>query len=209
MHVLVVDYGMSNLGSIRRALEECGANVKISDLPNSVAYASSIVLPGVGAFPDGARRLHESGWTETLRSSVGKGIPLLGICLGMQLLATKGFEGGESEGLDLIPGEVRCLTPVEGNERLPHVGWNELEKEPERDELGLLDGISEGSDFYFVHSYHFVPSFLSDVVAWTPYCGGIASVVARARCFGVQFHPEKSGYYGFRLLQNFLSVGVK
>ena len=209
MRVLVVDYGMSNLGSIRRALEECGGDVTISQTPSALTDASSVVLPGVGAFGDGARRLRESGWREALHASVGRGIPLLGICLGMQLLATRGFEGEESEGLDIIPGEVRRMIPLTPGERLPHVGWNELRKTPEGERSPLLAGIPDASDFYFVHSYHFAPESISDTAARTPYCGGFSSVLARGRCFGVQFHPEKSGHYGFQLLRNFLSVGVE
>ena len=208
MRVLVVDYGMSNLGSLRRALEECDADVVVSHDPHFVPSVSSIVLPGVGAFPDGAERLFQEGWFDFLRSAVDDGIPLLGICLGMQLMATKGFEVKEATGLNLIPGEIRRMVPCSRDERLPHMGWNEIRKTSGCPEIPLLDGIPSSSDFYFAHSFHFIPDDSATVAAVTPFCGEVVSVLSRGRCFGVQFHPEKSGYLGFRLLRNFLSVGI-
>ncbi|MDT8903909.1 imidazole glycerol phosphate synthase subunit HisH [Anaeroselena agilis] len=203
MHVLVIDYGMSNLGSIRRALEECGASVVVSDDPRDIQNASHIVLPGVGAFGDGMRNLNDQGWTEKLRQTVREdGIPLLGICLGMQLLADKGHEGGEHAGLGLVPGEVRRFVATADHERIPHVGWNEIKRTADSP---LLDNIGDGTDFYFVHSYHFVAGEQRCVLATTPYCGTFHAVVAKDNVFGVQFHPEKSGPMGFRLLSNFLN----
>src|SRR4029077_2282462 len=153
--VTIIDYGMGNLGSLRRSLEECGGNPHISNNPDDLHLAERIVLPGVGAYPDGMTHLREVGWIPAIQDAVIKRkIPLLGICLGMQLLASKGFEAGGALGLDLIPGEVPRLIPQNPDARIPHIGWNEvLIQKPDP----LFEGIPHATDFYFVHSYHFVP----------------------------------------------------
>lgn len=202
--VLIVDYGMSNLGSVQRAFEECGADVFVSDAPSDCAQASRIVLPGVGAFADGMAALEAGGWTTALRTAAqDENVPLLGICLGMHLLADKGFEGGETPGLGLIAGEVHRLTADSPETRIPHMGWNEAHHSCVHP---LFTGIPTGADFYFVHSYHFIPDHPGDIVASTPYCGSFASVVARGNVCGTQFHPEKSSRYGFQLIRNFLAL---
>ena len=203
MAVLVIDYGMGNLHSVQRAFEECGADVMVSDDPRSLKTASHIVLPGVGAFPDAMRSIRKMGWYEAIRQEAfEEHIPLLGICLGMQLLAEVGHEGGENEGLGLIPGEIRRLVPDCNESRLPHVGWNEVHQLAPNP---LLDGIPDGTDFYFVHSFHFIPADGSFAVGRTPYCGGFVSVVMNKKVYGVQFHPEKSQKSGFRVIHNFLA----
>ncbi len=204
MSVLIVDYGLGNLGSIRRSLEECGASVRVSGDPEALLAASRIVLPGVGSFGDGMSNLRRMGLAPALRAAAGQDrIPLLGICLGMQLLADRGYEGGETEGLGLLPGEVRRLEPGDPSERIPHVGWNEVYR---TGNSPIFDGIPDGSDFYFVHSYRFVAGSAGNVLATTPYCRGFASAVGAGNVLGVQFHPEKSGRPGFRLLNNFLKL---
>lgn len=203
-NTLIVDYGMGNLGSVKRALEECGATVFISDDPVNCARADHIVLPGVGAFSDGMAALSGGGWVDALRTAVQTdNIPLLGICLGMQLLANKGVEGGDTDGLGLIPGEVSRLVADSPETRIPHVGWNEVHHGGNH---RLLNGIPTGTDFYFVHSYHFIPGGSDDILAATPYCGSFVSVVARGTVCGTQFHPEKSSRAGFQLLRNFLAL---
>lgn len=203
MQVLVIDYGMGNLASVRRAFEECGATVLVSQDPADLASAERIVLPGVGAFPDGMGHLEAAGWPARLRTVLANpGVQLLGICLGMQLLADLGHEGRTTRGLGLIPGEVPRLEASGGDSRIPHVGWNEVH--PARPDP-LLAGIPAGTDFYFVHSYHFRPATAADVIATTPYCGGFAAVVGRGNVRGVQFHPEKSSRPGFQLIRNFLA----
>ena len=203
MSVVIVDYGMSNMNSIQRALEECGApNPIATDNPKDIRTADRIVLPGVGAFGDGIEHLKAQGWIEVIREEVLENkIPLLGICLGMQLLASKGFESGQHDGLDLIPGNVKKLEPVEENEKIPHVGWNEVHYSRDNH---LFNGIPDGRDFYFVHSYHFVPDDPKDIIGTTPYCGGVVSAINRGNVFGTQFHPEKSIPSGFELIKNFL-----
>lgn len=202
--MLIVDYGMGNLGSVKRAFEECDADVFITDNPADCARADHIVLPGVGAFADGMAALTAAGWVDSLRAAVQKEkIPLLGICLGMQLLADKGFEGGETAGLGLISGEVSRFVSDSLETRIPHVGWNEVHHNGAHP---LFTGIPSGTDFYFVHSYHFVPGDAEDVLASTPYCGTFVSAVARGNVCGTQFHPEKSSRAGFQLLRNFLAL---
>ena len=169
MNVLVVDYRMCNLNSVRRGLENCGASVEVSSDPSRLSEASAIVLPGVGSFADGMRNLRAAGWEAPLRQAVFKeGVPLLGICLGMQLLADRGEEGGESKGPGLIPGEVVRLKAGALQERIPHMGWNEVrftKKNP------IFEAIPDSTDFYFVHSFHFIPKDAAHAAATTPYCG--------------------------------------
>ena len=152
MSVMIIDYGMGNLSSVQRALEEVGAAAWISDKPSEIKEAASLLLPGVGAFGEGMASLDESGFSDAIREAVQEdGIPLLGICLGMQLLASTGEEGGERNGLGLIPGTVTQIEPGT-DERLPHIGWNEVN--PTEDHP-MFESIAPASDFYFVHSYHF------------------------------------------------------
>lgn len=203
MAIVVIDYGLSNLGSIRRSLQECGGSVVVSDNPSDLKTADKIILPGVGSFVDGMHNLKKYGWIDALKEEVQKNnIPLLGICLGMQLLADMGQEGGATEGLGLIPGEVVKMVPGE-NERIPHVGWNEVYK---KQDSPLLAGIRDGSDFYFVHSYHFVARDPQNIIAETPYCGGFNSIVGSDNIYGAQFHPEKSQLLGFAILKNFINL---
>lgn len=203
MTLLIIDYGMGNLGSVRRAFEECGASVTISNDPNKIKSASHIVLPGVGAFADGIANLKNNGWIDAIHKTVlENNIPFLGICLGMQLVADKSFEGGDLAGLGLIPGEVRRFVPVAG-ERIPHVGWNEVYP---NEGTKLFEGVPAGTDVYFVHSFHFAPKNPAHIAATTPYCGHFVSAVASGNIFGVQFHPEKSAKMGFQIIKNFLKL---
>ncbi|WP_281883031.1 imidazole glycerol phosphate synthase subunit HisH [Paenibacillus sp. YYML68] len=203
MSVVIIDYGMGNLGSVARALEECGADVVISDRPEDLHSASHIILPGVGAFTEGMSNIYSGGWVPAIEIAVKQdNIPVLGICLGMQLLADVGYEGGETKGLGLVKGQVRLLTST-SQERIPHVGWNEISK---RTDSPLFASIPDRSDFYFVHSYHFEVNDQSQVETVTPYCGSFVSSVRAGNVYGVQFHPEKSQRSGFQLLRNFLSL---
>lgn len=204
MSVAIIDYGMGNLGSVYRAFQECGAQPFISSDPTKIINADHIVLPGVGAFSEGMRHLQSRGFIEPLKkAALEMQTPFLGICLGMQLLADKGYEGGETNGLGFIKGTVKRLEPNEPTTRIPHVGWNELNKTQSN---ALFAEIPDGGDFYFVHSYHLLPQDQNDVLATTPYCGSFVSVVGRRNIFGTQFHPEKSSKLGFQLIRNFLSL---
>lgn len=199
---VIVDYGMCNLDSIRRAVEECEGDPLVSSDRTALNDAERIILPGVGAFPDAMRNIRERGLNEAILRRVESGIPLLGICLGMQLLSTRGTEGEPTAGLGLFDAEVRRLEPVSGD-RVPHIGWNEVDQIRASP---ILAGIEPDLDFYFVHSYCMACANDSDVIGRTPYCGGFSSIVQRDNIFGVQFHPEKSQKAGFRILRNFLAL---
>lgn len=201
--VAIVDYGMGNLGSVRRALEECGATPVVVDDPTALAGADKIILPGVGAFHDGMAQLREKGWDDALRETLAAGTPLLGICLGMQLLFAVGFEGGESPGLGLVPGAVRRLDELGCTERIPHVGWNDIRIVGDQP---LFRHIADGTDFYFVHSYACAPDSADAVAAVADYGIPFVAAVSHGAAMGVQFHPEKSSKAGFQLLRNFLAL---
>jgi len=202
--VAIIDYGMCNLDSVSRAVEECGGRPIVTDQKREIEFANRIILPGVGAFPDAMNNIKQRSLDHILREQVlDRKIPLLGICLGMQLLASKGLEFTETNGLDLIPGTVDRFDASNKDIRIPHVGWNEVY--PTRPSI-LFDGIPSGKDFYFVHSYHFCPSDKADILATTPYGIGFVSAVQHELVFGIQFHPEKSQRLGFALLKNFLAV---
>ncbi len=202
--VAIIDYGMGNLDSVARAIEECRGEPVITSRAEDLKQANSIILPGVGAFGDGMRNIRDLGLDRTIREEVlQKEIPFLGICLGMQLLASRGHEGGETAGLDLISGEVVRFEPDAPGVKIPHIGWNEVALERPH---SLFRDISSGKDFYFIHSYHFVCKNREDVLCRTPYCGGFVSAVSRKNVMGVQFHPEKSLQLGLKVLRNFLSV---
>ncbi|MCF7800158.1 imidazole glycerol phosphate synthase subunit HisH [Candidatus Babeliales bacterium] len=202
MSVVIIDYGMSNLGSISRALEICGACVKISSDPKDLKTAEKIILPGVGSFFDGIKNLHNLGLVEPVIEEVLiNKTPLLGICLGMQLLASFGTESGNCQGLGLINGQVIKMVPKIIKERIPHVGWNDINiLKPNI----LFKDIKNNSDFYFVHSYHFVPENTENIIATADYCGNVAAAINHENIYGVQFHPEKSMPLGFKILENFL-----
>lgn len=200
--VAIIDYGMGNLDSVARAIEECRGNPVITERAEDLKDANYIILPGVGSFGDGMRNIKALGLEPILKEEVlQNGIPLLGICLGMQLLASCGYEGGKAAGLDLIPGEVLRFLPDRPGVKIPHIGWNEVVLERSHP---LFAGIPSGKDFYFVHSYHFVCESQEDILSRTPYCGGFVSGVQRGNVLGVQFHPEKSLQVGLKLLSNFL-----
>ena len=203
MKVAVIDYGLGNLGSVRRAIAELGAEPLLADEPGQLAAVDRIILPGVGSFADGMGLLRNRGWVRALRET---GKPLLGICLGMQLLGSHGTEGGDTEGLDLIPGEVIGLETLGCELRIPHVGWNAVD--PRNGSSAILRGIPGGTDFYFVHSYVLQPREATDVLATTSYGVPVTAVVGRGKVMGTQFHPEKSSKAGFRVLRNFLDAGA-
>lgn len=199
--VVIVDYGMCNLDSVARAIEECGGNPEVTADPARLKSAAFIILPGVGAFADAMAHLRERDFVEPLRERVlADRVPFLGICLGMQLMASRGSEGGDTEGLGLVRARVERLVPDAPSTRIPHIGWNNV-----RGSGPLFAGIAPDRDFYFVHTYHVVPEDPADTIATTPYCGGFVSAIAHDRMFGVQFHPEKSQKVGFALLRNFLA----
>jgi imidazole glycerol-phosphate synthase subunit HisH len=199
--ILIIDYGMGNLRSVEKAVEAVGGSSIISRDPEAVRKAQRLILPGVGAFGDAMRNLRLHGLDRAICDSVRGGTPLLGLCLGLQLLFTQGEEFGLHDGLNLIPGRV--LKFEELDLRVPHVGWNQIEGTSPNP---LLTGIPEGSYFYFVHSYYVEPENPEDIVRWTTYGRRFCSIAGRGRVWGAQFHPEKSQDAGKRLLRNFLSL---
>jgi imidazole glycerol-phosphate synthase subunit HisH len=202
--VAIVDYGMCNLDSVRRAFEEVGARPFVTGEPADLESADRIVLPGVGAFPDAMYNLRSLGLDEALTKQVLDGeAPFLGVCLGMQLMSALGEEVEPTEGLGWIDARCVRFVPTADDRRVPHVGWNEVT--PAIDSP-LFDGIPPGTDFYFVHSFHVECADTTQVLATTPYCESFVSAVQRGRAFGVQFHPEKSQQWGLRLLRNFLAA---
>ena len=205
--VAIVDYGMCNLDSVRRAVEECGGRAIVTDDADELDRADRIVLPGVGAFPTAMAHLRDRGLDKVLADQVlDQRVPFLGICLGMQLLADEGLEIEPTPGLGWLPSTVDRLVPTSATERIPHIGWNEV-----RPVTGcpLFEGIEPGTDFYFVHSFHVVCADPANEAASTPYCGGFTSAVWQggdSTVFGLQFHPEKSQRAGFAVLRNFLAI---
>ena len=210
-NVLVIDAGLGNIGSVVAALQRHDCAVQRKSDPPSPEETDSFthaILPGVGAFAAGIKALEDSGWDHWIKQAwCLADRPLLGICLGMQLLASEGtegaFEGGSVTGLDLIPGRVERLV-VDSKLALPHVGWNSLYWHSSTNPLA--QGLPEGGDMYFVHSYAFKPSNQSCALAESEYGGSFTAVVGAGACYGVQFHPEKSQRLGRRLLENFLAL---
>ncbi|HZE06263.1 MAG TPA: imidazole glycerol phosphate synthase subunit HisH [Solirubrobacteraceae bacterium] len=198
----IVDYGMGNRRSVEKALEHVGATVLLTSDADRLRRADGIVVPGVGAFPQGMANLGELGLDALIRELARAGRPVLGICLGMQLLFEHSEEIGGSEGLGLIAGQVTRLQS--GGLRVPHIGWNEVRFEQSSPlTAGLPSG---GCPFYHVHSFAARPAEAGHVVGTTAYGERFATIVARANIFGVQFHPEKSSHDGLRLLGNFVRI---
>jgi glutamine amidotransferase len=207
MKVGVIDYGVGNLGSVLRALEELRVTPVLVNRAVDMHAADCLILPGVGNFADCARLLEVGDWNQALRDEVqGYERPLLGVCVGMQLLADSSTEGADGDqdtpGLGFIPGRVQHMRDLGCTLRVPHVGWNSVACT--RSNEHIFDGIPDGTDFYFVHSYAFVPQDSADVLAITDYGIEVTAAVRRGHVWGTQFHPEKSSRAGFRLLLNFI-----
>ena len=202
MKVAIINYGIGNLGSVQRSMEEIGAHTYLATHPSMLYDANRIILPGVGAFSEGMTRLLDGGWVDSLRDLVNNHQkPMMGICLGMQLLATTGDEGGQFTGLGFIPGAVVKLDAIGCVLKIPHVGWNSVRKSQED---FLLKEIPDESDFYFVQSYGMVVEDRRHILATVNYGCDIAAIVRYKNIFGCQFHPEKSSKAGRKLLKNFM-----
>jgi imidazole glycerol-phosphate synthase subunit HisH len=198
---VVIDYGMGNLRSVEKALMAVGDQAVISQDPEVVRHSDRLILPGVGAFGDAMSNLKQAGLDRAIRDAVAEGKPLLGLCLGLELLFTESEEFGRHEGLNLIPGHVKKFEDTAL--RVPHVGWNQIESlRPDP----LLENLPDGSYFYFVHSFFVEPDRPEDALAWTNYGGPFCSIARHENVWGAQFHPEKSQDAGKRLLRNFLEL---
>jgi glutamine amidotransferase len=198
----LVDYGMGNRRSVQKALERVGAQVAVTSDADVLRDCEGLVVPGVGAFPEAMRRLHGLGLPDLIRSRATDGVPVLGICLGMQVLLERSEELQPTDGLGLIRGEVTWLQA--GGLRIPHIGWNEVSFERPSP---LTEGLpADGCPFYHVHSLAVRPRDPEDVVASTEYGERFATIVAHGSVFGVQFHPEKSSARGLRMLESFVDL---
>lgn len=208
--VTIVDYGVGNLQSIEKALCSCGAEVEITEDAEKIKSAQAIILPGVGSFEAGMRGLKLRGLEETLKSVAQKGIPMLGICLGAQLLLSKGYEFGEHDGLGIVPGQVMSFPVLAEKEKIPHIGWNKIR--PSKSVLWqdtILEN-QEEREVYFIHSYILKPQEKADCLATTVYGGyEFCSAIRKGNIYGCQFHPEKSGRIGLAVLNNFVRLIIK
>lgn len=198
--IVIVDYGMANLRSVQKAIEHVGFAAEITTRPERVARASKIVLPGVGAFRDGIRSLRDTGLCEPIFTHIRAGKPLLGICLGLQFLFSRGHEDGVHQGLDLFRGDVVRFGQHPGL-KVPHMGWNQLRIRKKN--CPLFRGIADGSSVYFVHSYFAQPESADIVAAEADYPTPFAAAVWQDNVYATQFHPEKSQSVGLAILRNF------
>ena len=202
--IAIVDYGVGNLFSLKSSLIAVGADVIVTKDAQVLRDAEKIILPGVGAFGDAAAKLRESGLFPVVIEEAKKGKPLLGICLGMQLLLEKGYEYGEHDGLGLIPGAIRSIgETIPADLKIPHIGWNALHF-PEN-KHPVFQYVNEGDHVYFVHSYHGTDCQES-VAATTEYGATLTAAVAKGNVVGCQFHPEKSGTVGLKILKAFCEL---
>lgn len=203
----IIDYGVGNLFSLRCSLEAIGQDAVVTGDPEVIRQAERLILPGVGAFADASDKLRQSGLAQVVREVAAKGVPLLGICLGMQLLLDKSCEFGEHDGLGLIPGVVRPIRDVIPKElKVPHIGWNGLRfgagQHP------IFTGLAENDCVYFVHSFH-ATGCAPNVIATSEYGADLTAAVAKGNVMGCQFHPEKSGPVGLQILKNFCKGAIK
>ncbi|WP_308637300.1 imidazole glycerol phosphate synthase subunit HisH [Paenibacillus silvisoli] len=198
--IAIIDYGMGNLHSVSKAVERLGYEAFITADAKEIMDADGAILPGVGAFGDAMQNLRNTGLEEVTRFYAASGKPLLGICLGMQLLFSESEEYGQHQGLGLLPGSV---IRFKGDFKVPHMGWNKLTFKQQSSPL--FNGLEEGH-VYFVHSFHAKPQREEDLLAVTDYNGPVTAIVGRGSVYGMQFHPEKSGELGMSLLRNFLAL---
>ncbi len=202
--IAIVDYGAGNLTSVQLGLKKVGAKALITSDSSTILAAARVVFPGVGAIGAAIKKLTKLGLLDTLRIVAARGVPFLGICLGMQILFDHSEEDGGVDGLGLLPGAVKSFRRAGIVEKVPQIGWNSVSiarKHP------FLDKIEDGSEFYFVHSYYPAPADKSDILCETEYAGvKFASVVGRNSIIATQFHPERSGKIGLKLLDNFLRL---
>ena len=204
--IAVVDYGVGNLFSLKSSLASIGAEAVVSGDEAVIRAADKILLPGVGAFEDAARKLRECGLDKVICDEAAKGKPILGICLGMQMLFEKSFEYGEHKGLGLIKGEVRPIAEVIGEGlKIPHIGWNALNFPKNKEKNEIFKYLNEGDFVYFVHSYYGADCDES-VIATSEYGAHLTAAVASGNVYGCQFHPEKSGEVGLKILKAFCEL---
>ena len=209
--VVIVDYGTGNIKSVQRGVERTGATAVLSFDPDEIVNADRVILPGVGAFEDGMKGLKQTGLDDAIYQFCNKGNPLLGICLGMQMLLQQSEEFGIHQGLSLIDGTVNEIPQAEGGSfkrKTPHIGWSALKKPQQQDwHNSCLENIEEGEFFYFVHSFMAVPTNPENRLAHCIYEGlSVTAAIQKENITGVQFHPEKSGEAGLKILKRFVTM---
>lgn len=202
---VIIDYGVGNLFSLKSSLAYLGEEAIVTSDRKIIENAPRIILPGVGAFADAAAKLRESGLDEVVKDVAKKGTPLLGICLGMQMLFEKSYEFGEHEGLGLIPGAVKPFAPLIGELKVPQIGWNSLSFPKDKERSPLFKYINEGDHVYFVHSYSAMDCD-EYVTATTEYGATLTAAAQNGNVMGTQFHPEKSGNVGLNILKAFIEL---
>lgn len=205
--IVIVDYGLGNLYSLLKALKCFADNVVITDNPNTIIKADAVVIPGVGAFAVGMQGLKERGLIEPIRDFAASGKPMLGICLGAQLMLSKGYEFGEYEGLDIISGVVKIFPEsVSGREKIPHIGWNEIYPTKESGwNNTIFSNVKNKASVYFVHSYIMAPDNIDDISVLVEYGGfEFCAATKKGNIYGTQFHPEKSGEVGLKIIKSFV-----
>lgn len=200
--IAIVDYDAGNIKSVEKALQFLGQEPVVTRDKETLLQAEKVIVPGVGAFGDAMGKMHQYGLVEVLREIAAKGTPLLGICLGLQLFFESSEETPGVEGLGLLPGKIVRIPDKEGF-KIPHMGWNSIQINPAS---RLLKGIEEGAYVYFVHSYYLQAENEADVAATTDYVVNIHAVAEHENIFATQFHPEKSGEIGLRILKNFIEL---
>lgn len=202
--VAIIDYGVGNLFSLKSSFSAIGADAVVTSSKSELERAESIILPGVGAFCDAAKKLKDSGLEDTVISLAKAGKPLMGICLGMQLLFEKSYEYGEHRGLGLIKGEIRPIeTVIPKDYKIPHIGWNSLDI---KKQTPIFENVKNGEYVYFVHSYY-AADCENSVTAVSDYGAPLTASVQDGNIFGCQFHPEKSGDTGLKILRSFVALG--
>ena len=201
--IAIIDYGMGNLHSVYNALQAIGAQAEITSDPERLKQADGIILPGVGAFRDCMRNLEQSGLIDTIKSEAAQGKPLLGICLGMQVLFEKGYEVEECAGLGLLQGEIRLME--DPDVKIPHIGWNRLDIVPGRENDPLFKYTKPGEYVYYVHSFY-AKNCAANTLAASEYSIPVTGAVKNGLVYGTQFHPEKSGDTGLRMLRAFAEL---
>ena len=204
--IAIIDYGVGNLFSLSSSFKSIGADIVVTSDPEIIRSAEKLILPGVGAFRDAAEKLRATGLDKVVIEETGKGKPLLGICLGMQMLFEKSFEYGEYEGLGLIPGSVVSMKPVvPADYKVPHIGWNGLIFPENKPKSKIFKYLNEGDHMYFVHSYY-ATDCEDHVSSQTEYGALLTASAENGNVYGVQFHPEKSGEKGLSILKAFCEL---
>ena len=203
--ITIIDYGMGNLRSVQKAFEKYCSNVIVSSSAKDILNADKIILPGVGAFKVAMDELKKRGLIGTIKTSIEKGKPFLGICLGLQLLFSESEEGGKIKGLDIIKGRVKRFKEKDGL-KIPHMGWNRISAKRKAQSAKILNRVADNSYMYFVHSYYVAPKDKSVILCETDYGGDFTSGVCKDNIYGVQFHPEKSQGTGLKIVENFVNL---